>query len=61
MTIKPATATNQAVIWNSSDESVCTVDETGLVTAVGKGQCVLTCESTDGSKKTAKISITVTE
>ena len=59
--IRPETATNRILVWNSSDESVCTVDETGLVTAVGKGKCVLTCAATDGSKKTVKINVTVTE
>ena len=59
--IQPETATNRIVVWNSSDESVCTVDETGLVTAVGKGKCVISCAATDGSKKTVKINVTVTE
>ena len=59
--IQPETATNRIVVWNSSDESVCTVDETGLVTAVGKGKCVISCAATDGSKKTGKINVTVTE
>ena len=59
VTVVPATATNQWLTWKSSNESVCTVDENGLVTAVGKGKCVITCTATDGSRATAKITITV--
>lgn len=32
-------------VWSSSDETVVTVDETGLVTAVGKGTATITVES----------------
>jgi hypothetical protein len=32
-------------VWSSSDESVLTVDETGLVTAVGPGTATITVES----------------
>ncbi len=57
--IKPATASNQTLIWKSSDESVCTVDENGVITAVAAGKCEIFCETTDGSKLTGKIKITV--
>lgn len=30
-------------LWNSSDESVATVDENGIVTANGEGYCQITC------------------
>lgn len=56
---KPATASNQTLIWKSSDESVCTVDENGVITAVAAGKCEISCETTDGSKLTGKIKITV--
>lgn len=36
-TIYPDSATNKTVTWKSSDEKVATVDESGLVTAVGNG------------------------
>ena len=37
-TVAPSNATNKAVTWSSSKESVVTVDATGKVTAVGVGE-----------------------
>ena len=39
------TNTNSEVIWTSSDPSVATVDETGLVTCVGAGYCTITAQA----------------
>ena len=36
--------TTATVLWRSSDSAVATVDETGLVTAVGRGQCQIIAE-----------------
>ena len=41
-TLRPDDATDQTVYWESSDESVATVDDDGLVTAVGEGQATVT-------------------
>ena len=43
----PATASNRAVDWQSSDTAVATVDENGLVTAAGIGECDITAVSKD--------------
>ena len=40
--ITPADATNKNVIWTSSDEKVATVDATGKVKAVSKGEAIIT-------------------
>ncbi len=48
VTYIPANATNKNVTWDSSNDSVATVDATGLVTAVGTGNCIITCTSEDG-------------
>jgi Subtilisin-like serine proteases len=45
--------------WKSSNEKVATVDNNGLVKAVGKGTATITCTALDGSKKVAKCSVTV--
>ncbi|MBN1187926.1 MAG: Ig-like domain-containing protein [Bacteroidales bacterium] len=45
--ISPFNATNQIVTWSSSDNSVVTVDETGLVTAISVGSAVITAATQD--------------
>ena len=57
--IKPDNATNKKLEYSSSDLSVAKVDSNGHITAVSSGSCVITVASTDGSKKTAKIKVTV--
>ncbi len=46
--VTPFSATNQNVIWVSSDPTVATVDETGNVTAVKEGSAVITVTTEDG-------------
>lgn len=41
-TISPSNATPSAIIWSSSDNSVATVSDAGVVTAVGLGQATIT-------------------
>ena len=47
-TIAPSNATNKNVTWTSSNTSVATVSNTGLVTAVGKGTATITVRTADG-------------
>ena len=51
--IAPLDATNKAVTWASSNNSVAAVDTAGKVTAVGAGGCNITVTTLDGSKKSA--------
>ena len=44
----PEEPTDTSVTWSSSDESVATVDENGLVTAVMLGETVITVTTNDG-------------
>ena len=46
--VAPANATNKAVIWKSSDETVAIVVN-GVVTPVGVGTAIITVTTTDGS------------
>ena len=57
-TIAPADATNKAVDWTSSDETVATVDNDGKVKAVSAGQAVITVKALDGGF-TAHCKVTV--
>ncbi|MDD6145549.1 MAG: Ig-like domain-containing protein [Oscillospiraceae bacterium] len=56
--VLPETASNKRVVWSSSDEKVATVDDKGLVTAVGRGTAVITVKTVEGSA-TAKCTLTV--
>ncbi len=58
-TVMPADADNPAVTWASSDDAVATVINNGLVVAVAKGICTITCSATDGSGVKAECQVTV--
>ncbi len=47
-TISPANATNQNVTWATSNASIATVSNTGLVTAVAEGNATITVTTQDG-------------
>ena len=48
-TVLPVDADNPAVVWESSNADVATVDQTGKVTAVAVGTCMVICSAADGS------------
>ncbi|WP_457943379.1 Ig-like domain-containing protein [Caproiciproducens sp. LBM24188] len=58
-TITPADATDQAVIWESSDESIATVDNFGNVKGVGAGCATIRAITHDGNIS-AECQVTVT-
>ena len=57
--ISPEDAANKDIVFSSSDESVATVDQAGLVTALKKGTATITVAAQDGSGCTATCKITV--
>jgi hypothetical protein len=59
-TVAPDTATNKAVTWISSDESVAMVDSNGMVTAVSAGTATITVTTEDGGF-TAQSTVMVTD
>lgn len=58
--VSPEDADNKNLVWTSSDESVATVTEEGLVTAIGRGSSTITCMAADGSGTQATCTVTVT-
>lgn len=57
-TVAPDNATNKAVTWTSSDSTVATVDQNGVVTALARGTAVITATAADGNY-TATCTVTV--
>ena len=58
--VGPDDAYNKTLIWSSSNTKVATVDQTGMVRAVGEGRANITALTQDSSKK-AVCSLTVYE
>ena len=58
-TVAPANATDKAVTWSSSDTTVATVSDEGVVTGVAAGSANITVTTHDGSF-TATCAVTVT-
>ena len=58
-TVKPDDATNKALTWKSSDETVATVDATGKVTGKKIGTATITATAQDGSGVSGSCTVTV--
>ena len=58
-TILPEDATNKAIRWSSSDESIAIVDDNGLISLVKKGTAVITASATDDSGVSAECAVVV--
>ena len=59
--VLPTNASNSAVRWFSSDESVVTVNSEGNIFAVGRGHATVSCRSVDGfSSSECQVTVTYT-
>ena len=58
-TVTPSNATNTDYVWASSDTSIATVSESGLVTAVAVGGTTITATAQDGSGVYGSCTVTV--
>ena len=58
-TVKPENADDKSLTWSSSDDTIATVSNTGLVTPKKEGNVIITCTTNDGSNisKTCNIQI----
>ena len=56
-TISPDNASDKTLTWTSSDEAVATVDNNGLVTAVGAGNCKITVSSSNEKTEECKVTV----
>ncbi len=57
--VSPSNATNKAIIWSTSNNSVATVNSNGLVTAVAPGTATIIATTTDGTNLSATCTVTV--
>ena len=57
-TVSPSDATNKTVTWSSGSNAVATVDQSGKVTAVGKGNTTITA-SIDGFQATCSVTVMI--
>lgn len=57
----PKTLADRSVIWSSSDETVATVNEDGIVTALSEGNCFITAAAAANPEVVAKCQVTVIE
>ena len=60
-TVEPDSIADRSVTWSSSDTTVATVNEAGLVTGVKQGTATITAASNADPNKTASCTITVAD
>jgi len=59
-TVLPVNSKDPSVTWSADNEAVATIDENGLLTAVGNGDVTVTATANDGSGVTGTLVVTVT-
>jgi len=59
LAVLPQTATNTEVTWSTSNPTISTVDENGVVTAIAAGNVTITATATDGSGIVGNYDLTI--
>lgn len=57
--VQPANASLAKLAWHSDNKAIATVSDEGMITALAPGSCKITASSTDGTEKSASISLFV--
>lgn len=57
--VKPSNASNKKLQYLTSDSKIAVVSSAGKITGVKAGKAVITVKATDGSTKSAKVTVTV--
>lgn len=57
--VGPSDCTDKSVTWTVGDSSVATVDNEGLVAAVGAGKTIITAKTSNGKTATANVTVVV--
>lgn len=57
-TISPSNTNDKSIQWKSSDESIATINQEGVITARKYGTVTITASTTNGKTNTVKINIT---
>lgn len=60
-TVLPENATNKQVVWESDDDHIVMVSETGMLTAIEEGVATIFCTAADGSGVQTECVVTVKE
>ena len=55
--ISPTNAEDKILTWSSSDETVATVDDKGVIVAVGGGNCTITASASNGVSSAVDITV----
>ena len=59
--ITPSNATNQTLIYTSSNPEIATVDNTGMITGISVGNTTVIVQTTDGSNLSVSVPVNVLE
>ncbi len=57
--VRPDNATDKTITWTSSDESIATVDNNGIVTAIQQGFATITASTSNGMVATCAVTVTI--